>query len=90
MDISQTFTRARRRLNAFWQKAADERRGITTSEFWMSLGTILTTVASTLFGIMKPIPAGIITTAIVIGYTLSRGIAKRPKHRGWGDGCEET
>jgi len=54
----------------------------------MSLGTILTTVATTLFGVMKPIPAGIITTAVVLGYTLSRGIAKRPKHRGWGDGDE--
>ena len=50
----------------------------------MTLGTLLTTVAGSLFGVMKPVPAGIITAAIVIGYCLSRGLAKR-KRRSFDD-----
>lgn len=65
------------RLSNFWQRATDERRGITTSEFWMTLGTLLTTVTGTLFGILKPVPAGIVTALIVFGYCISRGLAKR-------------
>lgn len=82
MDISKAYHDARSRLAAYWQRASDQRRGVTTSEFWMTLGTLLTTVAGTLFGIMKPIPAGIVTTAIVIGYCISRGLAKRKPRPG--------
>jgi hypothetical protein len=67
------------RFTNFWQRVSDDNRGITTSEFWMSLGTVLSTTAGCLFGVLKPLPAGIITAAVVIGYTLSRGLAKRHK-----------
>lgn len=71
------FKNYKTKFSNFWQRMSDDRRGITTSEFWLSLGTVLSTTAGCLFGVLKPLPAGILTTAVVIGYTLSRGIAKR-------------
>lgn len=56
---------------------ADQQRGITTSEFWMSLATIISTMAGALFGFLPKNNACIVLAIIVVGYTLSRGIAKR-------------
>ena len=65
------------RFVKFWQRMSDEKRGITTSEFWMSLGSLISTVAGVLFGILPIKYAVIVSSLITIGYCLSRGLAKR-------------
>jgi Flp pilus assembly protein TadB len=69
------------RLIRMWQKASDDGRGITTSEFWLSLGTIMTTQAGVTFAGFPPVFAGLFLVAVCVSYTLSRGIAKRGQNQ---------
>lgn len=52
------------------------KRGIYTSEFWMSLGTLIATVTGVIYGVLPRIPATLVVGFIVVGYVISRGIAK--------------
>ncbi len=52
-------------------------RGYQTTEFWMTLTTILTSVAGCLFGVLPKYSASMVTAAVVVGYSLSRGLAKQ-------------
>jgi hypothetical protein len=75
----ERFKNFKTKFSNFWQRASDEQRGITTSEFWLTGVTIATTTGGFLFGVLKPIPAACVSAAVVIGYTISRGLAKRKK-----------
>lgn len=63
--------RFRKRLAIFWSKLSFDQRGITTSEFWLSGITIISTVT----GLLTGHKAGVVS-AVVAAYAISRGLKK--------------
>jgi hypothetical protein len=53
------------------------KRGYQTSEFWLTLGSLIATVTGVIYGVLPKTPATIVVGAIVIGYCIGRGIAKQ-------------
>lgn len=53
------------------------KEGYKTTEFWLTILTVLSGIVST-YGGLIPGPVGIIVTAIVTaGYSIARGLAKK-------------
>jgi len=52
------------------------RRGITTSEFWLTLGSSISMLAGGLFGILPPTTAALVLGGVVATYIASRGFIK--------------
>lgn len=59
------------KLRELWDRLALQRRGLATSEFWMTGVAIITTVCGLITG-----SKAIIVSVVVAAYTISRGLKK--------------
>jgi len=62
-----------------WHKWTLEGRGITTSEFWLTLTSIVATVGGVMTSLVPPPTAAVTLAILVAAYTISRGFVKIKK-----------